>query len=257
MLDALRASDTDARITAIAALGRQGRATDEELAALADSLGHGRKLVQRRAAEVFAALAAAGVPVTAVLAAALDGPEARQRWGAAYALALVGELPARALDVLLETLGDRDGDLRWAAASILRQRRNDPELVQALVALVDRGGAAARKMALYCLRDLSARSAAIEAKVIAALEDPDRDVQLAAIATLAQLALDPDRAAAELTRALESVDERVRRAAAAALGALGQPSPGVLAALGRAAADPDRSLQRAAEGALRRLSAAR
>ena len=254
LLDDLRAADIDARVAAIGALARQGRATREELAVLADSLGHARKLVQRRGAEAFAALAAAGVEVREVLATALAAPAAGRRWGAAYALALIGDLSAPAIGVILETLGSEDGDLRWAAASILRQRHDDKALIDALTSLVGKGTAPARKMALYCLRDLGARSAEIESKVLGALDDADRDVRLAAIATLAQLALDPATAADRLMHALGDGDDRVRRAAAAALGSLGRASEDVLAALRRASADPDRSLRRAAEGALRRLA---
>src|SRR5439155_327659 len=113
----LRAPDPEICRAAIAELVERGRATPEELAALADCLGAGRKVVERPAAEAFAALAARGAPVEDVLLAALASPLPRRRWGAAFALSLVGNPPAATLPVLLETLGDDDGDLRWAAAA--------------------------------------------------------------------------------------------------------------------------------------------
>src|SRR5260221_8141 len=80
-----------------------------------------RKLVQRRAAEAFAALARRGLAVEPQLHAALAAPELRLRWGAVYALSLVGAPPRAALPTLLDVIGLDDGDLRWAAADLIKQ----------------------------------------------------------------------------------------------------------------------------------------
>jgi len=253
LAERLQAPDPEVCRAAIAELAERGGATPEELAALADCLGAGRKAVERPAAEAFAALAARGVPVDEILLGALASPLPRRRWGAAFALSLAGDPPPATLPVLLETLGADDGDLRWAAAGIVVRLHERAALVESLRALVASGNAAQRKMALYCLRDLEARTPAVEQAVLHALGDADRDVRLAAVATLARLARDRGAAAAKLVHALETGDERVRRAAAAALGALGERSAPVLAALGAASASPDPSLRRAAEGALRQL----
>src|SRR5439155_1478387 len=109
LADRLRAPDTEVCRAAIAELAERGRGTPEELAALADCLGAGRKAVERPAAEAFAALAARGVAVDEILRAALASPFARRRWGAAFALSLAGDPPAATLPVLLETLGAGDG----------------------------------------------------------------------------------------------------------------------------------------------------
>ena len=253
LAERLQAPDPEVCRAAIAELVERGGATPEELAALADCLGAGRKAVERPAAEAFAALAARGVPVDEILLGALASPLPRRRWGAAFALSLAGDPPPATLPVLLETLGADDGDLRWAAAGIVVRLHERVALVESLRALVASGNAAQRKMALYCLRDLEARTPAVEQAVLHALGDADRDVRLAAVATLARLARDRGAAAAKLVHALETGDERVRRAAAAALGALGERSAPVLAALGAASASPDPSLRRAAKGALRQL----
>jgi HEAT repeat protein len=250
----LRAPDPEICRAAIAELAERGRATPEELAALADCLGAGQKAVERPAAEAFAALAARGVAVHDVLMRALASPLPRRRWGAAFALALLADdPPAATLAVLLDTLGADDGDLRWAAADIVVRLRDRVMLVESLRALAGSGNAAQRKMALYCLRDLDARTPEVEQAVLCALGDDDRDVRLAAVAALARLAGDRGAAAERLVHALERGDERLRRAAAAALGTLGERSAPVVAALRAAAASPDPSLRRAAEGALRRL----
>lgn len=249
----LRSSDPVQRTEAIAEVAGRGRVAPEELAALIDCLGHARKAVQRPAAEALAGLAAAGQPIAPALAAALDSTSARLRWGAAFALSLVGELPAAAVPVLLETLGSDDGDLRWAAAGLLGRVTERAPLLAALRELATAGSPPQRKMALYCLRDLEARSAEVERVLHGCLEDADRDVRLAAIASLARLAIDRALAAERLRAALKGSDARVRRAAAAALGVLGEPSTAVVAALRRAGTDGDASLRRAAAGALRRL----
>jgi len=250
----LRAPDPEICRAAIAELAERGRATPEELAALTDCLGAGRKVVERPAAEAFATLAARGAPVEDVLLAALASPLPRRRWGAAFALSLAGDPPAATLPVLLETLGADDGDLRWAAAGIVVRLHERTALVESLRALVASGNAAQRKMALYCLRDLGVRSPDAEAAAIRALADPDEGVRLAAMAALARLALDRGAAAAHLVGVLETASERVRRAAAAALGVLGERTPPVVAALEAAAASTDAALARAAGGALRGLS---
>ena len=254
--DRLRSPDPEERLAGIAALVDRGSAGSGELAALAECLGHARKAVQRPAAQAFAALAARGAPVRGVLLAALESPLARQRWGAAFALSLLGELPAQALAVVLEALGAPDGDLRWAAADIVVRMKNLPGLADALRGLLRAGNAAQQKMALYCLRDLAVTSHELEEEIVAALGGADRDVRLAAIACLARLSSDRAAAAEHLIGALEGDDERARRAAAAGLGRLGERSERVIAALRRAGAGGDVALRRAAERALRQLGAA-
>ena len=101
LADRLRAPDPEVCRAAIAELAERGRGTPEELAALADCLGAGRKAVERPAAEAFAALAARGVPVDEILRAALASPLPRRRWGAAFALSLAGDPPAASLPVPL------------------------------------------------------------------------------------------------------------------------------------------------------------
>jgi HEAT repeat protein len=253
LADRLRSQDEAERRAAVAAVVAQGGADADELAALVECLGHGRKAIERPAAEAFAVLAGRGVPVRDVLLAALTAPHPRRRWGAAYALSLVGEPPAATLPVLLDTLGADDGDLRWAAAGVVVRVVDRAAVVDGLGRLLGGSNAPQRKMALYCLRDLGVRTPETERAITGALGDADRDVQLAAMATLARLALDRGAAAARLVRVLETADARLRRAAAAALGALGERSTPVVAALRTAGASGDDSLRRAAEGALRLL----
>jgi len=248
----LRAGDVEDRLAAMAELAAPD-AGDAELDALASCLGHDRKIVQRRAAEAFGALAAGGVPVRPVLERALHAPGARQRWGAAYALALIGAPPPETLPVLLEALGEDDGDLRWAAARILVRMWDDAALRPTLVDLAAAGNAPQRKMALYCLRDLEAPSSDAERAALVALRDADTAVRLAALSALPAVAVDRPATARAVLASLEDGDGGVRRAAAAALGKLGSRSDEITAALRAAAGGADVSLTRAAERAMRQL----
>jgi HEAT repeat protein len=255
LVERLQSPEVSECLTAIDALVRRADVEAAELDALAECLGHPRKVAQRRAAEAFAALSRAGIDVRDVLGTALRSAVPRQRWGAAFALSLVGTPPAETLPVLLECLGCGDGDVRWAAASAVVRMPQVAALSDALCALLRTGGAAQRKMCAYCLRDLGTRSAAVEAALLAALDDPDAGVRIAAIAGLTRLAVDRAAVARRLITLLGEAHEGVRRAAAAGLGALGERSEPVLEALQAAAASPDRSLQRAAGRSLRLLEA--
>jgi len=256
LADRLCSADPEERSAAIAEIAARKHVAPSELEALAGCLGHARKAIQRPAADACVALAAHGIDVRPVLGVALGSPLARQRWGAAFALARLGDPPLETLPVVLETLGGDDGDLRWAAAEILRRMPERARVIEALEDLLRTGNGAQRKMALYCLRDLGARAPEIEQAALWALGDELRDVRLAAIAWLARLATDRAAAAERLLIALASDDPQLRRAAAAGLGLLGERSERVLGALREACAGPDPSLRRAAEGALRQLGAA-
>ncbi len=249
----LRASLLAERLAAMADIADHGVGDAGELEALAECLGDARKLMQRRAAETFAALAARGVDVHAALHCLLQSHTARQRWGAAFALSLLGTTPPVALPVLLEALGCDDGDVRWAAGKILVRMRGHAGLAAALRGLLTTGTPAQRKMAAYCLRDLEARSPEIEQAVRAAVHDADTGVRLAAMSCLVRLAMDRPAAADCVLRLLGDADASVRRVAAVVLGLLGERSAAVVAALQAARASTDLSLRRAAERSLRLL----
>src|SRR5262249_38460084 len=188
-----------------------------------------------------------------VLHAALASHQTGRSWAVAFALDRLHAPADLLLPVLLETIGVDDGDLRWAAATIVVGLAERGQVLEKLRGLLPSGNAAQRKMALYCLRDLGVRAAEVDSAVVRCLADEDPDVQLAAVATLARPATDRAAAAAHLLRALDAIDPGLRRAAAAGLGALGEYSPPVLAALEHARSSADASLARAAAGALRQL----
>ncbi len=218
------------------------------------------KTIRRRAADALAAVARHNPATIEQLRALLSDADPRMRFGAAYTLGSLGgaALSLEAASVLCEALGDSDGDVRWAAADLLlRCAEMHGERIHAdLIALARSDNAAARKMALYCIRDLRAgRDEALEA-ARAAVADRDTHVRLAALALLSACFGGSETAAALMIERLESDSDRgVRRAAAAALGNAGCRSARAIEALRRAGAQPeDSSLARAARTSLDRIT---
>ena len=241
------------RLGAIAALMQRGAPpTDAELDALFACLADGRKDIQRRAAEAIAATAAVRSDVQARLHSLLGASEVRYRWGAVYAFSLLGSVPPSALPTLLELFGSHDGDLRWAAADLLKRlaQRDRGVVVDALLGLASAPGPQ-RKMALYALRDLDVAGSYDVA--IAALSDAEIGNRLAALAVIAKVHPSPAVAARCMAALLDDGDLRMQRAAAGTLSMLGAGDDDVVEALRRAGASPDASLRRAAARSLRAL----
>ncbi len=242
----------DDPLAAIARVRERAEGTPADVAFLVECLGAPTKAVQRRAAEALGALSTAGIAVHAAIAPVLAAPALRTRFGAAYALSLLGPSPPGCVPVLLETLGADDGDLRWAAATLLLPFGTGV-LLQPLRALVRTGNVAQRKMALYCLRDVQPPPVGLEDELRAALGDEASVVRLAAMAALARLGRDRAVVSRVLVPLLEDADLGVRRATAATLGRLGAADASVRDALARAATSTDAALAKAASNALTRL----
>jgi HEAT repeat protein len=260
---ALEADDPAAQLGAIAEIARNPatRLSQAAVRALLRCLGAERKQVRRHAADTAALAAAHDSRIVSALHATLESAEPRVRFGAAYALGLIGgdAFDLRAAAALYDALGDADGDVRWAAHDLLlRLGGAFPAAVGAGLLALARGGAPdARKMALYCLRDLAPGGAEVMRAAIEASAAGNPHVRLASLAILARLANFRREASEIAARMLESdPNPGVRRAAAAALGRIADGSPRVLETLARAADEQlDSGLSRAARAALKRLAA--
>ena len=222
------------------------------------SLGANRKIVQRQAAEALAAAAPTHPHVVDAVRLALAHPDSRMRWGAAYALGLINDaLDLRAMPALLEALASSDGDIRWAAAElVVRLGKSDREVVGArLLALSREGNLNARKMALYCLRDIGGNPQALLAAAEQCCAENHSLLKMAALSLISHLGSAGERASGLAIGLLTSdPDEGVRRCAAVALGHIGDQSPHVLEALHNAANNKgDVYMMRAARAALLRL----
>ena len=233
--------------------------SDRAVAALARCLGAESKAVQRRAADAIAAVSRRDRRVIAAAREALASAGSRGRWGAAYALGAIGAeaFAMDSADSLLEALASADGDVRWAAAElVVRLGREHPRQIRTRLAqLAARGDPVARRMALYCLRDLGAAGEGVIALAESASRAEDAHLRLASLSLLRHLGDCGDEAAAIALRCLESDPSAgVRCSAAIALGHIGNRAPRIVAALSRAAARrADQSLARAAHAALERL----
>ncbi len=225
-------------------------------------LGDARKAVQRRAIDELVAIATAGNPiVTEKLRESIASADRRVRWAAAYALGQIGggAFAIACADALCEAMSDDDADIRWAATELMvRLGRENLAPIRACIlklAADPESDRNARKMALYCIRDLEITGPELLGVVERAVHDSDVHVRLAALAVLSRLRDAPAAAARIVLECLKSdPDAGVRRAAASALGNVQSATADATAALTSAAADPaDESLARAARRALDRL----
>jgi HEAT repeat protein len=230
-----------------------GGMSDDDIAWLITCFDHAVKAVQRRAGEALAAAAAGGCDIELQLRVAAERGSLRRRWAAVWTLARIGDVPESVLPLLFTVMGTADGDLRWAAARIVVQRVQCPDLAEQLRRLLDDGNAEQRKMATYCLRDLGRFDDAALALHRRSLGDPNHGVRLAAMATLVRHAAGDGEVAEAFLDLLADREPGVRRAAAASLGRLGVRGPEIIRRLRDAAADEDAILARAARQALDRL----
>ncbi len=234
-----------------------GTLTAEVLDALIVCLGATHKAVQRAAADLLPRLdddlRAAVVPR---LRRAGGASDPRLAWGASYALSRLGILEPAMIAPLLEVLGRRDGDERWAAAEILTAcaRIHGEPVIAALLAAAGDPEPERRKMALYVLRDSAATDAAVRDATIQGLQDSAVGVRFAALSTLARLRpLPADACALVLGLVREDPDRGLRRAAMHALGVVGRGVSEASAVVAAAAASDDPGLRRAARAARLRL----
>jgi HEAT repeat protein len=223
-------------------------------------LGDAHKTIQRQAIDELVAIAGSGNPiVTEKLRESMASADRRVRWAAAYALGQIGStaFAMDSADVLCEAMADDDGDIRWAATNLMVRlgRENLVEIGERLLKLAGNGNRNARKMALYCIRDLEMVGAELLAVVERAVHAPDVHVRLAALSVLSRTRDASGESVRIILECLKSdSDAGVRRAAASALGNIRTASADATAALESAAADlDDESLARAARGSLDRL----
>lgn len=259
---ALNDAAPEARLEAISEVAEDPTIALSEpaLDALVACVGANRKVIQRRAAEALAGLALHDARIIEKLRAALSHADSRARWGAAYALGLVtleGALDLAAMPALIEAIASSDGDVRWAAAElIVRLGKTHRDAVSMrLIELTRTGNLNARKMALYCLRDVGGPREELLGVAESCSGDHQSLLKMAALSLISRIENPGERATTLAIRLLEAdPDAGVRRCAAVALGHLANRSPRVTEALARAAhADGDLSMQRAAQGALARL----
>jgi HEAT repeat protein len=259
---ALNDSDSVARLAAIGEVAEHSHDTLSEpaLDALIRCLGANRKIIQRRAAEALAASAPHDARILEKLHAAHSDNDSRMRWGTAYALGLIDDaLDLRAMPALVEALASSDGDVRWAAAELVVRlgKKHRDAISGQLIALARDANLNARKMALYCLRDVGGPIDELISIAEHCCGENHSLLKMAALSLLARLENGGHGAAVLAIRLLENdPDAGVRRCAAVALGHIGNRSPRVVEVLTQVAKqEDDIYMKRAAQAALARLGA--
>lgn len=244
----------DERVAALQEIAAEGSAALDEIELVLESLADERKAVQRRAAEAVAACVRDDAALIERLEHVLAAAPWRQRWGAAFALSLAGTVRLAMLPTLLEALDSNDGDVRWAAADLLKRlaAHDRTVLIAELVQAARTSTVNQRKMAFYILRDLQSPEGSQPA--LDGLAAAEIEVRLAALSALVAVTPDKADAASRVVPLLTDDDVRLRRAAAAALGQLGIATDAVRVALQAAAQTDDPALQRAANAAWARIS---
>lgn len=222
-----------------------------EIASLIGSLNHANKRVIRQAADSLIAMAPRLPQLAQRLDQLLSETPQQSRWPIAYVLARLSKLSPLCLGVLIDTLDDRDPDIRWAAARLLVDLGKINRDIDVLVLRVVKiGTAVQRRMALYCLRDLQLSDAASLQALLDALQDTDPLVRLAAVTSVKSRPDAVKEGAAVLLRLfLEDPDAGVRHNAAIAL-AQAPPTDEIRAALEKASVSENAQLKKAANAAL-------
>jgi len=226
--------------------------------ALRTLLADPARRVQRRAAEVLAALAATSEVAGAVIQGELDSSNPAARWGAAFAQAALGCPSLTAAMVWIDGLGSPDSDLRWAAHALIVRHLSsvDGQAVDGLLrAAAGPSDPQRRKMALYCLRDLGLEGGDICRLCAVALDACEIEVRLAALSAYPRVVACRAEAADLVARYVTDPDPRMCRAAAVALGKIGLRTVTGDAVLQAAARSSDAGLRRASAAALQMLGA--
>jgi HEAT repeat protein len=224
----------------------------EQIASLISSLSHPDKKVIRQAADSLISMALHRPELTRRLSDLLGEAPKESRWPIAYVLAHVSPPSSACLHVLRETLDSKDPDIRWAVGLLLvRLGKSHAGVVTLMLDLLKTGSPTQRRMAIYCLRDVSLKDTAFHQALLESLRDPDPLVRVAAVTSLKFLPeIGKDGLDFLLHLFLADPDPRVRRTAALSLAQLGAPSDEARAALKDASRGADLQLKKAAEAAL-------
>jgi HEAT repeat protein len=229
--------------------------TESEVDALIADLDHHDKPTIRAAVDALLPLAGQSADLRALLRERLTQPEKKNYWPVAY---ILGQLPSpdnTVVRVLLDALDHQEPDIRWAVALLLvRLAKNDDNHIAHLIELSANGTANQKRMALYCIRDLSLRDSTSLAALLNGLRDADPTVRVAAAICLKQRAdLNDNDKSLLLKTYLEDTDSRVRNAAAIVLADLGSPSEEFVVALREASESDNREHKKTADAALELL----
>jgi HEAT repeat protein len=189
LVERLECGDAPARRAAAGAIARDPAAALllEPLARALDDADPG---VRRAAGDALVALGRSEREVDRLLLGALRGERAESRFEAARAMAELAPPSPKLVPALVEALSAPRRETAWEAARILVDAgRLHAEVAPLLTGLVRAGpDAAARAMAVACLRELAPERPESAAALLDASRDPDVGVRRAAFTALPALA---------------------------------------------------------------------
>lgn len=185
------------------------------------------------------------------LAAGVSDPDVRARRAAIDALENLGEDAAPAAPALLQALADPDPFVRWSAARTLGRlhRVDGAKVVAGLTVLLGDRDLDVRLAAAAALERRGPEAADAMPALARAAAAGDPVLRVAAIEALGGIGSAAKPAVPVLAEALSAPDARVRKAAAEVLGELGDPGE-YLEVLRSASADPDPTVRKAVRDAL-------
>ena len=226
-----------------------------EIADLIAALDHPDKPTIRAAVDKLIILAENSLELRDTLNHRLSESEHRNYWPVAYVLGHQSQPSAVVIRTLLGALDHREPDIRWANGLLLvciAQR--EPAVIPLLIDLCKTGSANQKRMALYCLRDLTLSDGESRAALLTALDDQEPTVRVAAVTSLkVRTDLDDTIRQRLLAAYLHDVDDRVKNVVAVTLASLGSPDGKFLAVLEEASRSGNDQIKKSADAALKIL----
>ena len=224
---------------------------DDKIAALMADLERSDKPTLRKAVDALIPIAVDDPRIATTLSELLNDPGRKNRWPIAYVLASLPSPTQSSIQVLIETLDQRDPDIRWAVALILiRLAKTDRQVLRLLIELASKGTVNQRRMAIYSLRDVGLSDDESVQTLLNSLRDLDPTVRVAAATSLKVHSRLSESGKNELLQLFsKDQDLRVRNTAAVTLAQLGDPSEEFLSELTQAIASENAQLKKAASAA--------
>ena len=266
------------RATAAQALGELGPSATNAIPALIRALRDSESPVVWAAAT---ALGRVGEPAVPELVTALRAPQPGIRHAAAYALGAAGRAAQPALPALIEAMGDPNESVRMSAAysshlldarpgrvllAVIETNRGPARIAAArtlanvfpapyfafppLLRMAHADSPAERAVAVETMGKIHPWTAEVVACLVAALDDPARDVRAAAAAVLVNPAGPTSGDQRGLTLALTNSAAEVREWSARLLGRLGTNALAAVPALEALQQDPAARVRQAVTNAL-------
>jgi len=224
---------------------------DDKIATLMADLEKLDKPTLRKAVDALISIAADDPRIATTLSELLNDPGRKNRWPIAYVLASLPSPTQSSIQVLIETLDQRDPDIRWAVALILiRLAKTDRQVLRLFIELASKGTVNQRRMAIYSLRDVGLSDDESVQTLLNSLRDLDPTVRVAAATSLKVHSRLSESGKNELLQLFsKDQDLRVRNTAAVTLAQLGDPSEEFLSELTQAIASENAQLKKAASAA--------